>query len=114
MYMHVYVHCMLKIHVLAPLHMQHRNHILYLVEKFRTVILVGETGSGKTTQVRCHNICTCTCTRGVFARCHLTTEPVPTKIVYVDKHHCMFKGLYNYMYRMYLRENSTSILHCDF
>ena len=35
-----------------PLHMQHRNHILYLVEKFRTVVLVGETGSGKTTQVR--------------------------------------------------------------
>ena len=35
-----------------PLRMQHRNHILYLVEEFRTVILVGETGSGKTTQVR--------------------------------------------------------------
>ena len=39
-------------YMIAALHMQHRNHILYLVEKFRTVILVGETGSGKTTQVR--------------------------------------------------------------
>ena len=28
-----------------------RNHILYLVENYRTVILVGETGCGKTTQV---------------------------------------------------------------
>eukprot|EP00731_Ephydatia_muelleri_P027081 Em0018g1181a len=29
----------------------HRAHILYLVEKFRTVVIVGETGSGKTTQL---------------------------------------------------------------
>ncbi|KAK2152383.1 hypothetical protein LSH36_330g06039 [Paralvinella palmiformis] len=30
---------------------RHRNHILYLVEKFRTVVVVGETGCGKTTQI---------------------------------------------------------------
>ncbi|XP_065064224.1 probable ATP-dependent RNA helicase DHX35 [Rhopilema esculentum] len=30
---------------------KYRNHILYLIEKFQTVVLVGETGSGKTTQV---------------------------------------------------------------
>ena len=30
---------------------QYRNQILYLVESFQTVIIVGETGSGKTTQV---------------------------------------------------------------
>jgi len=30
---------------------QYRNHILYLVERYRTVVIVGETGSGKTTQV---------------------------------------------------------------
>ncbi|KAJ1675460.1 hypothetical protein EV182_001219 [Spiromyces aspiralis] len=33
-----------------PVH-KHRRAILYAVEKFRTVIIVGETGSGKTTQV---------------------------------------------------------------
>ena len=30
---------------------QYRNHILYLIENFQTLVLVGETGSGKTTQV---------------------------------------------------------------
>lgn len=30
---------------------QHRNNILYLVESFQTVIIVGETGCGKTTQL---------------------------------------------------------------
>lgn len=33
-----------------------RNHILYLLEKFQTLVLVGETGCGKSTQlpqVRC-------------------------------------------------------------
>lgn len=28
-----------------------RNHILYLLEKHQTVVLVGETGCGKSTQV---------------------------------------------------------------
>ena len=28
-----------------------RNHILYLVEKYQTTIVVGETGSGKSTQI---------------------------------------------------------------
>ncbi|KAH7724470.1 DEAH protein box protein [Aphelenchoides avenae] len=30
---------------------KHRNHILYLLEKFRAVVVVGETGSGKSTQL---------------------------------------------------------------
>lgn len=30
---------------------KYRTQIMYLVEKFRTVVIVGETGSGKTTQV---------------------------------------------------------------
>ena len=30
---------------------QHRNEILYLLENYRTLVIVGETGSGKTTQV---------------------------------------------------------------
>uniref|UniRef100_A0A8D3A7L7 RNA helicase n=1 Tax=Scophthalmus maximus TaxID=52904 RepID=A0A8D3A7L7_SCOMX len=30
---------------------KHRNNILYLVESFQTVIVVGETGCGKTTQI---------------------------------------------------------------
>ncbi|KAI8433688.1 hypothetical protein MSG28_015686 [Choristoneura fumiferana] len=30
---------------------QYRNHILYLLEKFQTLILIGETGCGKSTQV---------------------------------------------------------------
>jgi ATP-dependent RNA helicase DDX35 len=29
---------------------QHRTNLLYLVEKYRVVIVVGETGSGKTTR----------------------------------------------------------------
>lgn len=28
-----------------------RNHILYLLEKYQTLILVGETGCGKSTQI---------------------------------------------------------------
>lgn len=28
-----------------------RNHILYLIEKYQTTIVVGETGSGKSTQL---------------------------------------------------------------
>ncbi len=28
-----------------------RNHILYLLEKYQTVIIVGETGCGKSTQI---------------------------------------------------------------
>lgn len=28
-----------------------RNHILYLLEKFQTLILIGETGCGKSTQI---------------------------------------------------------------
>ncbi len=31
---------------------RNRSHILYLLEHYRTLILVGETGCGKTTQVR--------------------------------------------------------------
>ena len=31
--------------------MQNRNHIIYMCEKYRTVIVVGETGCGKSTQV---------------------------------------------------------------
>lgn len=30
---------------------QYRNHILYLLEKYQTLVLVGETGCGKSTQV---------------------------------------------------------------
>lgn len=30
---------------------QHRNHILYLVESYQTVVIVGETGCGKSTQI---------------------------------------------------------------
>ncbi|XP_046974340.1 probable ATP-dependent RNA helicase DHX35 [Vanessa cardui] len=30
---------------------QYRNHILYLLEKFQTLVLIGETGCGKSTQV---------------------------------------------------------------
>lgn len=30
---------------------KNRNHILYLLEKYQTLILVGETGSGKSTQI---------------------------------------------------------------
>jgi len=30
---------------------RYRNHILYLVEKYRTVVIVGETGCGKSTQI---------------------------------------------------------------
>ncbi len=30
---------------------KHRNHILYLVENYQTVIIVGETGCGKSTQI---------------------------------------------------------------
>lgn len=32
-------------------HIQHRNNILYLVESYQTMIIVGETGCGKTTQI---------------------------------------------------------------
>ncbi|TRY53916.1 hypothetical protein DNTS_033802, partial [Danionella cerebrum] len=31
--------------------LSHRNNILYLVESFQTVVIVGETGSGKSTQI---------------------------------------------------------------
>ena len=31
--------------------LQYRHQILYLVERYRTVVIIGETGSGKTTQV---------------------------------------------------------------
>ena len=31
--------------------LQHRNEILYLLEHYQTLVIVGETGSGKTTQV---------------------------------------------------------------
>lgn len=30
---------------------ENRNHLIYLLEKYQTVILVGETGCGKSTQV---------------------------------------------------------------
>ncbi|XP_035211481.1 probable ATP-dependent RNA helicase DHX35 isoform X1 [Stegodyphus dumicola] len=30
---------------------KYRNHILYLLEKYQTVIVLGETGSGKSTQI---------------------------------------------------------------
>jgi ATP-dependent RNA helicase DDX35 len=30
---------------------KYRNSLLYLLEKFQTVVVVGETGSGKTTQI---------------------------------------------------------------
>ncbi|XP_033107107.1 probable ATP-dependent RNA helicase DHX35, partial [Anneissia japonica] len=30
---------------------KHRNHILYLVETYQTVVIVGETGCGKSTQI---------------------------------------------------------------
>ncbi|KAH9635755.1 hypothetical protein HF086_010980 [Spodoptera exigua] len=30
---------------------QYRNHILYLLEKYQTLVLIGETGCGKSTQV---------------------------------------------------------------
>lgn len=37
-------------------HLQYRNQILYLVENYRTVVIVGETGSGKTTQVCTYSV----------------------------------------------------------
>jgi ATP-dependent RNA helicase DDX35 len=30
---------------------ENRNHILYLLEKYQTLVLVGETGCGKSTQM---------------------------------------------------------------
>lgn len=30
---------------------KHRNHILYMLEKYQTLVVVGETGSGKSTQI---------------------------------------------------------------
>lgn len=36
---------------LLRLLLQHRNNILYLVESYQTVIIVGETGCGKSTQI---------------------------------------------------------------
>lgn len=30
---------------------QYRNHILYLLEKYQSLVLIGETGCGKSTQV---------------------------------------------------------------
>ena len=30
---------------------RYRNHLLYLLEKYQTVVIVGETGSGKSTQI---------------------------------------------------------------
>ena len=30
---------------------QFRNHIMWLVENYKTVVLVGETGCGKSTQI---------------------------------------------------------------
>lgn len=33
------------------LQFQNRNHIIYLLEKYRTLIIVGETGCGKSTQI---------------------------------------------------------------
>lgn len=33
-----------------PIH-KNRNHILYLLEKYQSLILVGETGCGKSTQI---------------------------------------------------------------
>lgn len=30
---------------------QLRNHILYLVENYQTLVIVGETGCGKSTQI---------------------------------------------------------------
>jgi len=30
---------------------QHQDHILYLIQRHQTMILIGETGSGKSTQV---------------------------------------------------------------
>jgi ABC-type glutathione transport system ATPase component len=34
-----------------PMTLQHRAQFLYMLEKYRTLIVVGETGSGKTTQL---------------------------------------------------------------
>lgn len=31
--------------------LQYRNQILYLAEKYQTVIIIGETGCGKSTQI---------------------------------------------------------------
>ena len=43
------------LHWLSFLHtnytFKHRTNILYLVEKYQTVIIIGETGCGKSTQV---------------------------------------------------------------
>lgn len=30
---------------------QYRNHILYLVDRYQTVVVIGETGCGKSTQI---------------------------------------------------------------
>lgn len=36
---------------------QLRNHILYLVESYQTLVIVGETGCGKSTQIPQVNVC---------------------------------------------------------
>lgn len=36
---------------------QLRNHILYLIENYQTVVIVGETGCGKSTQIPQVSIC---------------------------------------------------------
>jgi ATP-dependent RNA helicase DDX35 len=50
---------------------QSRSEILFLLEVFRTVVIVGETGSGKTTQIPqyCHEVricCSCLTLRNLL------------------------------------------------
>ena len=42
--MYVYLQCLV-------IFFQLRNHILYLIENYQTVVIVGETGCGKSTQI---------------------------------------------------------------
>lgn len=44
---HIFEH----IFLLLTSNLQHRNNILYMVESFQTVVILGETGSGKSTQI---------------------------------------------------------------
>jgi hypothetical protein len=45
-------------HLLAA---RYRRQVLYLLEAHATLVLVGETGSGKTTQARRAGVCVCVC-----------------------------------------------------
>lgn len=60
--------------VATALSVQYRSQILYLLEKYRTVVIIGETGSGKTTQV-----CGLGGDLGVYSHNSVPDSPVPAR-----------------------------------